>query len=660
MTGAALRHLFSLPRPYKRALQLMADAVLIVSSFALAMLLRTESFGFVVDLRAWVVLGGALPLTLLMFIKLGFYRAVIRYMGLRALLTILIGVLSSAILISILSLWLHLPIPVSVPVIYALLAFCTVGGIRFGFRAIYQRSHSRDKTRVIIYGAGQAGRQTAHSLGAGVDYAAVAFVDDNPELWGSQIHGLRVFAPAALEGLLRDYGAAVLLLAIPSATRGTRANILRRLERLPIRVQTIPGMAEIISGKHKLVDFTEVPIEDLLGRDPVPADPKLMAANIGGRVVMVTGAGGSIGGELCRQILRQGPVRLVLLEHSEFALYEIAQELSRDAVAEGLAVDIVQVLGSVCDAARLEAVMRAHGVQTVYHAAAYKHVPIVEENPIEGVMNNVFGTLSCARAALAVGVESFTLVSTDKAVRPTNVMGASKRMAELVCQALSQGESRTRFSMVRFGNVLGSSGSVIPLFRRQIAEGGPVTVTHTEIMRYFMTIPEAAQLVIQASGLAQGGDVFLLDMGEPVRIRDLAERMVRLSGFIPVIEGETPNTRRLSADAMRIVFTAPRRGEKLVEEMFVGTFSEPTCHSRILTATETSLDWSRLAPMLDQLQFACRSGDEAELRQILMDAPLGFAPRRAARVVAGQKAVAATGTAAGDKTTPLVAPVGGR
>lgn len=633
MSGRPLRALFNLPRTHKRILQVLADTVLLSLSFAMAMLLKTESLAFVTDGKVWAGLVAALPVTLILFVKLGFYRAVIRYMGLRALITIVNGVVASAMAVSVMIVWLDLPIPATVPVIYAVLAMCTVGGVRFALRAIYQRTHSRDKTRVIIYGAGQSGRQTVHSMGQGMEHAPVAFVDDNPDLWGTQIAGLRVFAPSELERLLRDYRAKVLLLAMPSVSRTVRAHILKRLEHLPIRVQTIPGMAELVTGKHKVNEITEVSVEDLLGRDPVPPDPALMAANLRGKSVMVTGAGGSIGAELCRQILRQEPRVLVLFEQSEYALFEIGLELAAARKAAGLDVRLVQVLGTVADRTRMEKLMRSHKVQTIYHAAAYKHVPMVEDNAVQGLANNLFGTLASAQAAVAAGVESFTLISTDKAVRPTNVMGASKRMAELVCQALAHGGGGTRFSMVRFGNVLGSSGSVIPLFRRQIAAGGPVTVTHREIMRYFMTIAEAAQLVIQASALAQGskgGDVFLLDMGEPVKIAELAERMVRLSGFTPVIEGD-PSARKPApgADVIPVVFTAPRRGEKLFEELFIGTVSEPTQHPRILTATETSLDWARLSTLLSALQAACDADDEAEVRRLLAEAPIGFAPRRA-------------------------------
>jgi FlaA1/EpsC-like NDP-sugar epimerase len=417
-----------------------------------------------------------------------------------------------------------------VPFIYAMLALLTIGGVRFALRAVYLKGQLRHKDRVLVYGAGAAGRQLVVSLRLGNEHEPIAFVDDAPHLHDAFIQGLKVYAPGKVPRLIGDYGVDKVLLAIPSATRARRREILEALEPLAVPVQSIPGMADMVSGKAQVAEVRDVAVEDLLGRDPIPPSESLMGANITGKVVMVTGAGGSIGSELCRQILLQAPRQLLLLESSEFSLYRIEQELTQEAKRQGLSVPVKALLGSVQHRRRLEEAMFRFGVQTVYHAAAYKHVPMVEHNVVEGLRNNVMGTLSSAEAAIASGVESFVLVSTDKAVRPTNVMGASKRLAELVCQALGDHQAGTRFSMVRFGNVLGSSGSVVPLFRRQIAQGGPITVTHRDITRYFMTIPEAAQLVIQAGAMARGGDVFVLDMGEPVKIAELAAHMVRLSG----------------------------------------------------------------------------------------------------------------------------------
>ncbi|MFN3938277.1 MAG: polysaccharide biosynthesis protein [Gemmobacter sp.] len=653
MKTEALNALFDLPRPVKRSLQVLTDAVLLAFSFAMAMLLRTESLDFASDLRVWAAVGAALPVSILLFVKLGFYRAVIRYMGARAIYTILTGLSASAAALAAMVAWFDLPVPGSVPVLYALLALCTVGGVRFALRALYNRSQQRLKTRVIIYGAGQSGRQLAHSLFQGQDHAPVAFVDDAKELHGSQIAGLAVFAPDQIERLIDEYNVKAILLAMPSASRAVRQAILARLETLPVRVQTIPGMADLVSGHAQISEVREVTVEDLLGRDPVPPSPALMSANVAGKSVMVTGAGGSIGSELCRQILRQDPRVLLLLELCEYALYEIERELSATIAAEGRATRLVPVLGSVRDGAACEAVMRRHAVQTIYHAAAYKHVPIVETNPIEGVRNNVFGTLAVARAAVAAGVESFILVSTDKAVRPTNVMGATKRLAEVICLALSQRPGRTRFSMVRFGNVLGSSGSVIPLFRRQIAEGGPVTVTHPDITRYFMTITEAAQLVIQAGAMGRGGDVFLLDMGRPVRIVDLAQRMIRLSGFNPVLidePGRPLRPQERGGDSIPVVFTRLRNGEKLHEELLIEEGARPTRHPRILTAQEQAADWSRLAPLLDNLREACDAGDALRVRGLLASGPIGFVPTPAD--LPAEPAVARTGESPTDRREP--------
>jgi FlaA1/EpsC-like NDP-sugar epimerase len=624
---AAFMRLFELPRPYKRSLQLFADTVMIIFSFATAMLLRTEDWGVLAVPRVWIAPIMAVPVCLLVFYRLGFYRQVVRAMSGQALLTLVQGVAISTIAVVASAYLVGLPLPGTVPIIHALIAFCTVGGIRFTLRAIYSRTVHRDKTRVIIYGAGQSGRQLASSLLSGNDHAPVAFVDDSPELHGTQIGGLRVFSPSRLDELIREYNARVVLLAIPSISRSARAAIVARLEQLPVRVQIMPGTADMVSGRAATAEIREVMVEDVLGRDPVPPSRPLMAMTTTGKSVMVTGAGGSIGSELCRQILREGPRVVVLLERSEYALYKIDEELRALAAAERPDVRIVPLLGSVGDTDRVTTILRHFAVDTIYHAAAYKHMPIVEQNMVEGLSNNVFGTLNLARAAVAAGVASFILVSTDKAVRPTNIMGASKRMAELICQALEACSPRTRFSIVRFGNVLGSSGSVIPRFRKQIAQGGPVTVTHPEIARYFMTVSEAAQLVIQAAGLAKGGDVFVLDMGQPVKIVDLAQRMIRLSGYVPqIVTDRARLAQPRPADVIPIIFTQMRPGEKLVEELLTNGSAAETAHPRILTTVEPSLPWDRLVRVLDRLQEACRADDLPRIRAILASAPTGYVP----------------------------------
>jgi FlaA1/EpsC-like NDP-sugar epimerase len=618
---SSLTWLLARPRPVKRAIQLLADAFILGVCFLLALFLRLESWEAAVTPSAWLVFAMSLPVTLLVFVRLGFYRAVIRYISARAFRVIAIGVGVSAVAMLLASQLLGLWMPRSVPFLYALLALVSVGAIRFVMRGIYRSHNGRGRPNVLIYGAGDSGRQLFHSLHHSREYRPVGFVDDDPALQNAVIGGLSVFGRDDIAQVIDELDVQVVLLAIPSATRRQRAALIAFLEPLPVRVQTIPGLLDLISGKATIGEIRAVSVEDVLGRDPVPPRDDLMAANIAGKTVLVSGAGGSIGSELCRQIIGQGPSRLVLLDVSEFALYAIEHELAPRAEATG--VELVALIANVQDAARAEWLMRRFGVNTVFHAAAYKHVPLVEQNMIAGVRNNVFGTVAMADAAQAAGVEAFILVSTDKAVRPTNVMGASKRLAELVCQSRNGGP--TRFSMVRFGNVLGSSGSVIPLFTRQIAAGGPVTVTHPDITRYFMTIPEAAQLVIQAGAMARGGDVFLLDMGEPVRIADLAARMIRLSGLVPVTADADP----VPHGSVRIVFTSLRPGEKLYEELLIDRASAPTLHPRILTARERSLAPAQLAVHLDAVSRACDANDLDALRTALRVAPTLYEPRDA-------------------------------
>ncbi len=615
-----LQPLFRLSRRRKRLIQILVDCVLITVSFLAAMLLRLEEWHRLIEPETWAALLILIPLSLVIFIRLGFYRAVIRYMGAKAIRAVLVGVGVSALSLPLASYLFHLGVPRSVPFIYALLALLTIGGARFALRAVYLRSQVMHKPRVVIYGAGAAGRQLAASLRHGREYLPIAFVDDVESLHGSYIEGFKVYPPKQLGYLADCYGAERVLLAMPSTGRARRREILAELEPQGFNVQTIPGVADVVSGRASISEVRDVAVEDLLGRDPVPPDASLMDADIRGRVVMVTGAGGSIGSELCRQILQQSPARLLLLELSEFSLYRIEQELRHMAEAQGLEVPIEALLGSVQHRQRLKAVMMAFGVQTVYHAAAYKHVPMVEHNVVEGIRNNVFGTREAARAAVDAGVETFVLVSTDKAVRPTNVMGATKRMAELVCQAMAADAPATRFSMVRFGNVLGSSGSVVPLFRNQIQAGGPITVTHPDITRYFMTIPEAAQLVIQAGAMARGGDVFVLDMGEPVKIAELARQMVRLSGL-------SVSTEQQPEGDIAIAYTGLRPGEKLYEELLVGDDVAATTHPRIMTANEICWTWERLEPFLEALFQACIDFRHDRIRELLLEAPTAYRPQ---------------------------------
>jgi FlaA1/EpsC-like NDP-sugar epimerase len=472
---------------------------------------------------------------------------------------------------------------------------------------------------LLIYGAGTAGVQTASALRVSGQYVLVGFVDDDGAKVGRSINGIPVVAPSQVPELVERQAVTDILLALPSVSRDRRNAILDSLRALPVHIRTLPGLADLASGRVTVQDFHELDVEDLLGRDPVPPDAELIARDLTGQVVLVTGAGGSIGSELARQILLQRPRQLLLLDHNEFGLYSIHQELMGLCTAQALAVELLPLLGSVANFERLSVICNIYRPVTVYHAAAYKHVPMVEDNPGEGVLNNVFGTLNMALAARASGVKRFVLVSTDKAVRPTNVMGASKRMAELVLQALAAETSRTCFTMVRFGNVLDSSGSVVPLFRRQLAAGGPLTVTHAEVTRYFMTIPEAAQLVLQAGAMAVGGEVFVLDMGRSVKILDLARRMVRLSGL-------SLRDERNPGGDIEIEITGLRPGEKLFEELLIGDNPEPTAHPRIMKAHEDHLAWPALELQLQTLRQAADGNDIVTLRTALKACVMGFEP----------------------------------
>jgi len=619
-----LGRLLKLERPYKRVLQLFADSILIVVSFVLAMALRLDGFVSVTKPNVWVALLVILPATLLIFIRLGFYRAVIRYISTKAVETIAIGVAFSALTLSAVSQVFGLPIPRSVPAIYALLAFVSVGGVRFALRALVERQKFRSKENVIIYGAGESGRQLLTALSNGPDYAVIGFVDDGIDVQGQEVSGVPVHNPRQLVMLIKQHGVKTILLAVPSANRAAKRKIVDRLENLNVEVRTIPGMADLVSGRASVNDLQVVSVEDLLGRDPVPAQEDLLNNDIAGKRVLVSGAGGSIGSELCRQILRQQPEKLVLFDVSEYALYQIESELLGSSKTQKLDIEIVPIIGSVQNPRRVETVLKRLKIQTVYHAAAYKHVPLVEQNVIEAMRNNIFGTKTISDAAIAAGVENFILISTDKAVRPTNFMGASKRVAELVCQGAGKSQNRTKFSMVRFGNVLGSSGSVIPRFREQIEKGGPVTVTHPEINRYFMTIPEAAQLVIQAGAMARGGDVFVLDMGEPVKIVDLAQRMIKLHGLQPFFPND-PHLGPATGD-IPITFTGLRKGEKLYEELLIGNSPEGTRHPRILTANEKHTEKQALDELLSDILAACVTYDASKIRELLQNAPIEFEP----------------------------------
>ncbi|KYN80534.1 nucleoside-diphosphate sugar epimerase [Vibrio cidicii] len=618
-----LAYIWSLPRMHKRLISLAIDTLLITFSFFLALAARTGEVSFTVSGSTWLTLLGTLVVTLVAFTKLGLYRAVLRYLTFHALTVVVIGAVISALSITTFAYYFDATVPRTVPVIYMTFLAILCGGARMLVRSLIVQASRKGSERVLIFGAGSTGRQLAIALRNAESYQVQGFIDNDPSLENTIIQGINVYSPSSVDQLVERQGIEKILLATPRASRSERKAIIDSLLHLPVEVLTVPDFNDIVNGNATVDELKDVAIEDLLGRDPVAPNPELMKANIQGKVVMVTGAGGSIGSELCRQIVRQKPKSLVLFELSEFGLYQIDKELSNLVEAEKLNVEIIPLLGSVQRINRVSTTMRAFGVQTVYHAAAYKHVPLVEYNVVEGVRNNVFGTYYTAKAAIEAGVESFVLISTDKAVRPTNVMGTSKRMAELGLQALAQQENSktngTRFCMVRFGNVLGSSGSVIPLFKRQIEEGKAITVTHPDIIRYFMTIPEAAQLVIQAGAMGKGGDVFVLDMGQPVKIVDLAKNLIRLSG-LEVKSASNPN------GDIEIKFTGLRPGEKLYEELLIGDNVEGTEHERIMTANEQFLPLEQFNHILDNLDLACHHFDHEAIRQILLETPTGFNP----------------------------------
>jgi FlaA1/EpsC-like NDP-sugar epimerase len=618
-----LKAILSLSRRKKQTLAVGTDLLLLLFAFWSALALRFETW--TPNIAAYQSQMLAAPLLAIpIFIRLGLYRAVIRFMEDRVVFVVAGGVTLSVLLLAAGLALTHTPgVSRGVLAIYWLLAILYVGATRFLARSYFLRAErgQDSRVRIAIYGAGRAGTQLAYALRAGREYFPVAFFDDSPALQKTEVAGLRVYSPGELTAVLAAKEIDELLLAIPSASRSRRAEIIDRLEGFHCKVKLVPGMADVVGGNVAVDAIREVEIEDLLGRESVTPDPMLLGRCITGKVVLVSGAGGSIGSELCRQIVRLQPARLVLMELSEFALYSIEQELAALCNRLGARIDLVPVMGSVTHQRRNESVMNKFGVQTVYHAAAYKHVPLVEQNPIEGLRNNAVGTRRMAEAALAAGVETFVLISTDKAVRPTNVMGASKRLSELILQALSRRGGKTRFCMVRFGNVLGSSGSVVPLFRKQIAAGGPVTLTHADITRYFMTIPEAAQLVIQAGSMGQGGEVYVLDMGKPVKIMDLARRMVHLSGL------EVRDEQHPDGDiAIEIVGLRP--GEKLFEELLIGENVEGTSHPLIMRAYEHELPWARINELLAKMDEASRTFDYERVLALLGSLVEEYSPAR--------------------------------
>lgn len=588
--------LLRLPRAVKRGLAVGNDLVLVSASVWLATYLRIGAFP-AFDASLAIATAIAIACALPAFITMGLYRVIFRSESGPALVTVVRALcISSVPFIIVITVIGIEGIPRTIGLIQPPILLLFIAGSRALIHrmlaAPYRKArfNGADISRVLIYGAGSSGQQLHANLRGSTNFQVLGFLDDDPVLHGQMLRGEQVFDPGRLEALKERLAVTDVLLALPSASTQKRNEIIKRTRALRLRVRTIPSLHDIAAGKIAIADLRELDIADLLGRDTVAPDESLLSRNVSGKVLLVTGSGGSIGSELCRQIALLQPKKLILVDNSEYALYRIHAELSGRTD-----VELVPILGSVNDEVRMSAIIGSHRPHTIFHAAAYKHVPLVEANPLEGITNNALGTLVIAELAKQFDVETFVLVSTDKAVRPTNIMGATKRLAELVLQALATQGGKTRFCIVRFGNVLGSSGSVVPLFKRQIRAGGPVTLTHKEIIRYFMTIPEAAQLVIQTGAMAEGGEVFVLDMGEPVRIYDLARNMIELSGL-------TVRDESFPGGDIEIMITGLRPGEKLFEELLIGANSAPTSHTRIQKAREDFLAWEELSCALDELR----------------------------------------------------------
>lgn len=644
---ATKQSLLNLPRPFKRGLVMFLDVFICGFSVWLAFGLRLDQWGHFQG-KQWLVFIVAIGFSFPLFISFGLYRAIFRYVGSAALASMArVFILYSGLFFCLFTLIGVDDVPRSIGVIQPILLFIGIGTSRYFVRYWLgginnvQKAFHKASPIALIYGAGSAGRQLAAGLNSNKEMLVKGFVDDDPRLQGSTINGIAVYPNSGLQDLIYRLDITDVLLAIPSVSQGRRSEIISSLNGCGVRVRTLPGLIDLVAGRVRISDLHDLDMNDLLGRAVVPPEVGLLEKNILDRVVLVTGAGGSIGSELCRQIIKFTPKSLILIDSSEHSLYLIYEELKRALIELGydrssasendqkfsapqnLPIKIVPCLASVRDDDLLRKIFRTHRPATVFHAAAYKHVPLVEQNPAEGIRNNVFGTFICAKASLECGVSQFILVSTDKAVRPTNVMGASKRIAEMVLQAMAELAAKeghaTNFSMVRFGNVLGSSGSVAPLFSAQIAAGGPITLTHSEVTRYFMTIPEAAQLVIQASAMAGGGDVFVLDMGEPVRIYDLAAKMVYLSGLL-VKDEEHPH------GDIEIKITGLRPGEKLYEELLIGDNPQSTAHPKIMKAHEEFLSWNYLQHELEKLNLALDASDAKLIREMLMKLVPGYIP----------------------------------
>lgn len=599
--------LFRINRRSKRAIHIASDVLVVPISFLLAFYMRLEAFYFIYNKDTYIGALIALATVFSVYATLGLYNSFTRHVSIDAVYIIAFGSALSCTALFVGIFLFGLEIPRSVPIIFAVISCVLALGTRLFVRALGQNLTSGNRENVAIFGAGTVGKQLMDALRQGSDYRVRLFIDDNPELSGRNINGVPIKSLNHAKEKFEQLKIDTLLLAMPGEVDANRRQIFDILSNHSLKVKTIPSISSLISGGLKITDLKDIKVEDLLGREPVIHNTELMAKNITGKVVLVTGAGGSIGSQLCRHIIKWKPKKLIMLDVSEFASYEIFEELKSTALGDSN--NLFPLVGSVQDRDFLQKVFKRFRVDTAYHAAAYKHVPLMEQNVMQCISNNVFGTLNMAELAIDAKVSNFILVSSDKAVRPTNFMGASKRLAEIICQTLPPAHSKTCFSTVRFGNVLGSSGSVVPLFKKQIANGGPVMITHPDITRYFMTISEAAELVIQAGSIANRGEVCVLDMGKPIKIIELAQKMVTLAGYKPVLNSDGP----LKEDEIAIIFSGLRAGEKLFEELTYDGYIKGTDHPRINIADEIPMQTEEVMALLDDIRTAIKNSDHKKL-----------------------------------------------
>ena len=618
-----LLKIFNLSRFQKTCVQILTDVILIAFSLFLSLLIRLDDIQVIINKDHWFILIFLIPITILINSRLGFYQSIIRYVSDKFFITAGFAICLSAISMFLGSEIFQIFIPRSIPFIYFNFLFILTISIRYFLKSMFLNYNFDQRKPMAIYGAGDAGIRLLNSLHNSLEFQPLMFLDDDNKLTNKTINGIKVNQFDKSIHLLKKLNIKLILLALPSVSITSRAIIINRLEKYNIEVKTIPSMTDLINGRAEITDFFNITIKDILERDEIPSKTNLMKSNIFQKIVLVTGGGGSIGSELCNQILKIKPKIIIYLDNSEYALYKVNNEIQSYISINNLNIKAFPILGSVQDKKFLKNLFNKYKIQTIYHTAAYKHVPLVEQNIIEGLKNNIFGTKIIAELAIINKVETFMLISSDKAVRPTNYMGASKRLAELICQNFSENQNDTVFCIVRFGNVIGSSGSVIPLFEKQIKNNGPVTVTHKEVTRFFMTIKEAVGLVIQAGAMSKNGDLFILDMGKPIKILHLAEKMIRLYGKIPLIN-YSYQSNPTSKNVIEIKLTGLRPGEKIYEELLIDNNSLPTKHPRILRARERSIDRQRLTILLDNLNQFSKNEDLKNIKLLLEKAEIGF------------------------------------